>query len=84
VAGIAVDTEDTVYIADAANNAIRKITASTGKISTLAGSGTAGYSGDGGPATSAKLSGPWGVAVDAAGNVYIADTGNSAIRMVAK
>ncbi len=82
--GIAVDAEGNVYIADAGNNAIRKITASTGKISTFAGSGTAGYSGDGGPATEAKLSGPWGVAVDGAGNVYIADTGNSAIRMVAK
>ena len=82
--GIAVDAEGNVYIADAGNNAIRKITASTGKISTLAGNGAAGYSGDGGPAAAATLSGPWGVAVDAAGNVYIADTGNSAIRMVAK
>ncbi len=52
------------------------------KITTIAGTGTAGYSGDGGPATSAELNQPSGVAVDSAGNLYIADTYNNRIRMV--
>jgi sugar lactone lactonase YvrE len=81
--GVAVDAAGNVYIADTQNNAIRKVDAN-GIISTIAGDGTgnSGYSGDGGPATNALLSYPQGVAVDAAGNVYIADTDNSAIRKV--
>ena len=55
----------------------------SGDIYTVAGDGTAGYTGDGGPATSATLDGPQGVTVDAAGNLVIADTGNSVIRVVA-
>jgi trimeric autotransporter adhesin len=84
VHGIAVDHEGNLYIADAGNNVIRKISRETGIITTVAGNGTAGYSGDGGAATDAKLSAPWDVAVDKAGNIYIADSGNSAIRIVYK
>ena len=58
-----------VYIADYSNNLIRKVTVSTGIISTIAGAGTTGYSGDGGAAISALLSGPFGVAVDASGRI---------------
>jgi trimeric autotransporter adhesin len=81
--GIAVDLTGNLYIADGSNNVIRKIDL-YGVITTIAGDGTAGYEGDGGPATSAHLSGPWGVAVDHEGNVYIADTNNGVIRMVGK
>jgi len=78
--GIAVDSAGNLYIADASNNRIRKV--SNGIITTVAGSGTYGYSGDNGPATSAQLDGPTGVAVDSAGNLYIADQGNNCIRRV--
>jgi sugar lactone lactonase YvrE len=79
--GLAVDSNGNVYIADMGNQRVRKISAS-GVVSTVAGTGTAGFSGDGGPGTQAQLSSPYGVAVDPAGNVYIADTGNGRIRMV--
>jgi hypothetical protein len=69
------------YIADQKANKVLKITAA-GVVSTFAGTGTAGFSGDGGPATSATLSGPMSVLVDGAGFVYIADTGNNVIRLV--
>ena len=69
---VAVDSAGNLYIADTTNNVIRKVDAVTQKISTIAGNGTGGYSGDGGPATEASLNGPTGVAVDAAGNIYIA------------
>ncbi len=78
---IAADAFGNLYIADSGNNRIRKID-TTGKISTIAGTGARGYSGDGGPAVSAKLSNPCGIAVDAAGNLYIVDTGNDCIRKV--
>ena len=81
-ASVAVDTNGNVYIADEAGDRIRKVTKSTGIISTIAGNGTQGYSGDGGAATSAELSLPDGVAVDTSGNVYIADFGNKRIRKV--
>jgi trimeric autotransporter adhesin len=83
--GIAVDALGNLYITrrGSNDNRIRKVTKSTGIITTLAGNGTAGYSGDGGQATSAKLSGPNGVAVDASGNVYIADSLNYRVRMFA-
>ena len=80
--GLAVDNAGNIYIADHGNNRIRKVTAATGIISTVAGNGTAGYSGDGGAATSAELSGPGGLVVDAAGNIYIGDFGNNRIRKV--
>ena len=80
--GVAVDGAGNVYIADTGNHAIREIVAATGSILTIAGNGTSGNSGDNGPATSASLNGPWGVTVDAAGNLFIADTGNHEIRAV--
>ena len=79
--GLSVDKSGNVYIADYANNKIRMVT-STGIITTIAGTGTAGRSGDGGAATSAQLSGPRGVSVGVSGNVYIADSDNNKIRMV--
>jgi hypothetical protein len=80
--GVAVDGAGNFYIADKNNNRIRKVTASSGIIVTVAGNGTAGSSGDGGPAISAELDTPYGVAVDSAGNIYIADTYNNRIRKV--
>ncbi|MDX2044345.1 MAG: hypothetical protein SF097_24260 [Acidobacteriota bacterium] len=80
--GLAVDKDGNLYIADRSNNRIRKITVADGKISTVAGTGLFGFSGDGGLATEADLSLPTGVAVDAAGNIYIADQGNNRIRKV--
>ena len=79
--GLAFDSAGNLYIADQANNVIRRVDTS-GVITTVAGTGTNGYSGDGGPATSAMLFQPAGVAVDTAGNLYIADTENYRIRMV--
>ena len=78
--GVAVDSAGNLYIADFGNSRIRKI--SNGVISTIAGNGTPGFSGDGGPATSAQLAYPEGVATDAAGNVYVADTSNYRIRIL--
>ncbi len=79
---IATDAANNVYIADYANNRIRKVTASTGIITTIAGTGSASFSGDGGAATAATLNGPSGVAVDGSGNVYIADVNNNRVRIV--
>ncbi len=80
--GVAVDAAGNLYIADVENNRIRKVTAATGVITTVAGNGTESYSGDGGAATSAQLDNPTGVAVDAAGNLYVADQYNQRIRKV--
>ena len=77
--GIAFDAAGNLYIADSLNHRIRKVTAN-GVISTVAGNGTSGSSGDGGPAAAASLSLPNDVVADAAGNLYIADTGNNKIR----
>jgi len=80
--GIAVDSSGNLYVADYYNQRIRKVAAGTGIITTVAGDGTQGYAGDNGPATSARLNYPWGVATDSAGNLFIADTGNQRIRKV--
>jgi sugar lactone lactonase YvrE len=80
-AGVAVDASGNLFIADWENQRVRKV-GTNGIITTVAGNGTAAYSGDGGPATSAELNGPWGVAVDASGNLFIADYGNERIRKV--
>jgi uncharacterized protein (TIGR03437 family) len=79
--GVAVDNVGNLYIADTANHRIRKVTAG-GTITTLAGNGTAGYTGDGGQAAAAELASPMGLAVDSAGNVYLADTPNYAVRKI--
>jgi trimeric autotransporter adhesin len=84
IKGIDIDDENNIYIADSGNNVIRRIDAATGKITTVAGTGTAGYTGDGGMATTAQLSSPLGVALDSHGNLYIADSQNSVIRIVFK
>jgi trimeric autotransporter adhesin len=78
---VAVDTAGNLFIADTNNNRIRKVT-SAGVISTVAGNGNVGFSGDGGPAASAQLSSPSGVAVDNAGNLFIADKDNHCVRKV--
>ncbi len=78
--GVALDTSGSLYIADTNNHAVRKI--SGGTIMTVAGDGTAGFSGDGGPAAGSRLNHPMGVAVDAGGNLYIADSGNNVVRKV--
>jgi sugar lactone lactonase YvrE len=80
--GLVIDNSGNLYIADPANNRIRKVALGTGIISTFVGNGTAGYSGDNGPATSAELQVPVGVALDGKGDLYIADEGNSVIRKV--
>ena len=79
--GVAVDGAGNLYIADQVNHRIRKVD-STGTITTIAGSGETGFRGDGGPAVEAQLDYPFGMAVDGAGNLYIADTGNHRIRKV--
>lgn len=79
--GIALDAAGNLYVADPADHRVRKITPA-GLISTVAGNGHAGFSGDGGPAATAQLNRPYGLAVDAAGNLYIADLGNGRVRRV--
>src|SRR6266516_8182353 len=91
--GVALDQDQNVLIADVSNNRIRMIAATSGTfygvavtagdLYTVAGAGTSGFAGDGGPATAAELSGPEAVAVDGAGNLVISDTGNQRIRVVA-
>ena len=78
---VAVDGSGNLYIADRNNNRIRKVN-SAGNISTVAGSGTGGFSGDGAAATAARLRSPQGVALDGSGNLYITDRGNERIRKV--
>lgn len=79
-AGIALDAAGNLFVADAANNRIRRV--ANGIITTIAGNGTIGFGGDNGPATSAQFNAPIGVAVDAAGNLYIADANNNRVRKV--
>lgn len=79
--GVAVDSSGNLYIADTGNHVIRMVSTS-GTISTIAGTNTGGYAGDGGPAISAELDFPGSVAVDGAGNIYIADSANNVIREI--
>jgi len=79
--GIALDGAENIYVGEFYNNRIRKINTS-GVISTYAGNGSPGFSGDGGPATAAMFTDPWGVATDASGNVYIVDDNNERVRVV--
>jgi uncharacterized protein (TIGR03437 family) len=79
--GLAFDAAGNLYIADSANNVIRKAS-TNGTITTVAGNGTFGFSGDGGPATKAQLNRPWDVAVDSSGDLFIADYNNQRIRLV--
>lgn len=79
--GVSIDSSGNLLIADSGNHAIRKVGA-TGTISTIAGTGTAGFSGDGGTATSAQLQNPRSVIDDGLGNLFIADTSNHRVRMI--
>ena len=79
--GVVADKAGNLYIADAGDHRVRKVSPS-GTITTIAGTGIPGFTGDGGPATLAQLNLPYGVSVDAAGNLYIADLGNGRIRRV--
>ncbi len=80
--GIAVDAAGNLYVADTANHRIRRVSPA-GVITTIAGTGAGGFSGDGGPAAAAQLFSPTGVAVDGSGNVYIGDTFNNRVRRIA-
>jgi uncharacterized protein (TIGR03437 family) len=80
--GIAVDAMGNIYVADADDCRVRKISLD-GTIQTVAGNGTCGFSGDGGPANLAQLNQPYGLALDASGNLYIADLGNARVRKIA-
>jgi hypothetical protein len=80
--GVAVDSAGDLFIADSSNNRIREVNHLTGMITTVAGNGTEGFSGDNGPATAAELNDPYGVAVDSAGDLFIADFRNDRIREV--
>lgn len=81
---VVVDDDGVAYVADVGNQRIRAVRVMSGTITTAAGSGVAGYTGDGGPATAATLNEPRGVGLDRFGNLYIADTGNHVIRRVDK
>ena len=79
---IGFDADGNLYFSDTFNHRIRRVDRRTGVITTCAGSGEAGYAGDGGPATRARLNEPYGIAIDKAGNVYIADRHNHCVRRV--
>ncbi len=81
LAAVVVDSTGSLYIAETGNDVVRMI-ATSGTISTIAGNGSAGYSGDGGPATSARFNSPYGLNLDSSGDVYVADSMNNVVRMV--
>lgn len=80
--GVAIDSNGDIFIADYGNSVVRRVDAATGIITTVAGNGVQGRGGDGGPATTAELGQPYGVALDRNGDLLIADTVNNAIRRV--
>jgi hypothetical protein len=86
--GLALDSQGNIYVADSGNCAVRKITASTGIITSVVGapsspySGTCGLSGDGGAASAALISGPFGLSLDAGGNIFVGDDVNNVVRMI--
>jgi hypothetical protein len=82
VAGLVFDKTGNLYISDNYNHVVRKISATTGIITTIAGTGTRGYSGDGGPATAANMNNPSGITIDRSGNLYISEITNNAIRRI--
>ena len=82
--GITIDSSGNLYIADTDNNRIRKVIKATGTIISVAGNGSSGMSGDGGAATKASVLSPYGIAVDSSGNLYLGDSSNNRIRMVAQ
>ncbi len=79
---VAVDAHDNIYFSDQFNAVVRRVDAVTGLITTVAGTGMPGFSGDGGPATAAKLSSPHDIRFDTSGNMYILDVGNYRVRQV--
>ena len=80
--GIALDNANNLYVSEYGNNVVRKISLSSGIITTIAGTGTSGYSGDGGPATNAKFFGPQGIFVDRNNDIYITDQLNYRVRKI--
>lgn len=82
-AALAVAASGDLYVAEGGGNRVRRVARATGVISTVAGTGTAGFSGDGGPATSAQLDAPLGLALDPSGGLFVADTFNARIRRIA-
>ncbi len=83
IGGIVVDSAGHVFIADSSNHRVRRVDAATGIVTTVAGTGTGAYSGDGGPASAAQLNGPGALALDSSGNLYIADVNNYRVRKIA-
>ncbi|NYF91012.1 Ig-like domain repeat protein [Tunturiibacter empetritectus] len=81
-AATAIDAAGNIYIADAGNNRVRKVNAVTGEIDTVVGSNQESFSGDGGPATGAGMYGPYGMALDGSGNLYVSDVFHNRIRLV--
>ncbi len=80
--GLAVDGAGDLFLCDSSNNRVRRVDATSGNITTVAGNGSPGGAGDGGLATAAELSNPSGLAIDGGGNLFIADTGNNVVRRV--
>ncbi len=79
--GVAVDRVGNLYLSDTDNHRVRKVS-TNGIVTTIAGTGQAGFAGDGGPAINAQLNRPYGLALDSAGNVYVADLGNECVRRI--
>ena len=79
---VVLDRQGNLYFSDAHNHRVRRVERNSGTIATVAGTGQAGYSGDGGTATQAQLNSPYGIALDTANNLYIVDRLNACIRLV--